>query len=88
MQNNHGRRLECFNELLKGSPTRVGGPVAWNQEVVDKCFEKGAYCDNKVKERAAASIETRGLSYHHQRKHFGKVPSPVGIDCVFYYSSC
>ncbi|KAL8648441.1 MAG: hypothetical protein Q9210_004990 [Variospora velana] len=73
----HGRHLECFNELLKGSPTRLGGPVAWRQEVVDKCFEKGAYCD-KVKKRdvvpAASSIETRGLS-HHQPKHF------VGYGC-------
>ncbi|KAL8985031.1 MAG: hypothetical protein Q9177_004547 [Variospora cf. flavescens] len=75
MQNSHGRHLECFNELLKGSPTHLGGPVTWNQEVLDKCFEKGAYCDNKVEKRdgapaAASYVETRGLSYHHQSKHF------------------
>ncbi|KAL9011566.1 MAG: hypothetical protein Q9173_003603 [Seirophora scorigena] len=64
--------LRCRTELFKGSPKRDGGPVAWNQHVVDKCFEPGAYCEKKKRDIVTTSVESRGVEE--------RVPLPPPIE--------
>ncbi|KAL8960855.1 MAG: hypothetical protein Q9193_002504 [Seirophora villosa] len=53
--------LRCRTELFKGSPKRDGGPVAWNQHVIDQCFEPGAYCERKKRDIVTTSVESRSV---------------------------